>query len=152
RFRVEDGLRLVNRADIVERPLREAGDRLLQRMAKLGQCIIDARRNAWRDGPADETVALEVAQCERQHALRNAGNFAPELVETPRPLAERRDDKHGPFVADPRQQGADRPADWVGWVFHGLGTSMFLSHKFVLGAQKSAFLRGFCTWLFRVPR
>ena len=61
-------------------------------------------------------------------------------------------DKHGPFVADARQQGADRPADRVGWIFHGLGTSMFLSHKFVLGAQKSAFLRGFCTWLFRVPR
>ena len=91
--------------DMVERPKLERVDRWNQRAAKVGQLIIDARRDARGDGAADEAVALEVAQSERQHALRDGGDLAPQLVEAPTAGAERRDDEHGPFVADALEQG-----------------------------------------------
>ena len=55
------GLRFVNRFDVVERPLRQSGDRLQKRAAEIGQRIIDARRDRGSNRPADEAVTFEVA-------------------------------------------------------------------------------------------
>src|SRR6266404_3314960 len=117
-------------------------------MAKPGQLVIDARRDGRRDRAVDETVALEVAQGQREHALRYARDLAAKLVEALRALAERADDEHGPLVADPRQQGADRPADRIAGIFHRAVTSVFPGHKFVRRSQKNSFLRAIRLWLF----
>ena len=56
----------------VRRAQWQGHDRLAQRRAQLGQLIVDARRNGRRHVPADQPVALEIAQREGQHALRHA--------------------------------------------------------------------------------
>src|SRR5690348_6885440 len=121
-------------------------------MTELCQLIVDARRDGGSHGAVDEAVALEVAQCQRQHPLRHARDLAPQLVETLRPGPQGLDDEHGPLVADARKQGADGPANRAGRISHRSVTSMFLFHKLVRGSQKSAFLRAIRWWLFRVPR
>src|SRR4051812_36737933 len=90
-FGVELRLRGVDRLDVVERPGSEGADRFLEGMAKLRQLVIDARRDARGDRPADQPIALKIAQRERQHPLRYAGNLAPQLVEAPGPLCQRSD-------------------------------------------------------------
>src|SRR6185312_16261099 len=98
------------RGAILTRPGAELAHRLEQRAAEPGQFVIDARRNAGRHRAREQPVTLEGAQRERQHALRDRAQRLAQFIEALRSVAERRDDQHGPFVADPRQDLADRAA------------------------------------------
>src|SRR5262249_60233607 len=57
-----------------------------------------------------EAVALEPAQREGKHSLRDAAECAAQLAEPLRALAEHAHHEHRPFVADPCQDLADRAA------------------------------------------
>src|SRR6185369_3050901 len=87
-FLVESRLCRVDCLDIVHRPGGEAADRLLKGLAELGQLIVDPRRNRRGDRAADQTVALEIAKGQRQHALRYTWDLAAELIEALRSAAE----------------------------------------------------------------
>ncbi|OWK20814.1 hypothetical protein AJ88_25435 [Mesorhizobium amorphae CCBAU 01583] len=79
-------------------------------MAKLGQLIVDTRRDGRKHGAGDEAVALQPAQSGGQHLLRNAAHGAAQFVEAQRSVAELADDEHGPFVADTLQDFRDGAA------------------------------------------
>src|SRR3954447_11091233 len=52
------------------------------------------------DGPRDDAVTLELAQRQREHALRDAVDRALELAEPAAAFAEEADHQHAPLVAD----------------------------------------------------
>ena len=143
-LRIEPRLRLVDRLDILERPLRKAVDRLQQRTAKLGQLIVDARRDGRRDRAVDDAVALEVAKvkvsmrCDtlgisRRSSLKRFEPSPSVWTTSTVHLSPMRESK----VLMVRQTGLRR-------VFHVPPVpSVFPAHKFVRQPQKSAFLRGF---------
>jgi hypothetical protein len=54
------------------RPHRGLGHRLEQRSSEGREGVVDARRNRWINGALHESVPLEAAQREGQHALRDA--------------------------------------------------------------------------------
>jgi len=89
-----------------ERPCAERPDRLSQRTAERGELVIDARRDRRRDGARHEPVALEAAQREREHALRDAADRALDLTEATRTVGELHDEQHAPLIAHARE---DRP-------------------------------------------
>ena len=95
---------------IADRPGAKRGNRNQQIAAERGQRIIHPRRNGRKRRSCNQPVALEPAQRKRQHALRNAADRAPQLVEAHRPVAQPRHDQDRPFVADPGEHVADRPA------------------------------------------
>ena len=70
--------------------------------------------DAWRDGginrARDEAVALELAQGERQHALRDIADRTANFIETRGATGDEFHDQHRPLVADPRKGFANCPA------------------------------------------
>src|ERR1700726_3658954 len=88
---------------MIVRPFAERLHRLPQPAAEIGQFVIDPGGNGREHGAGDQAVALEPAQRQGQHPLRNAADHALDLVKASRPVAEQHDDEHAPFVADPRQ-------------------------------------------------
>src|SRR6185312_16682894 len=91
--------RVLNGGAVLARPRAEPADRFQQRAPQPGELVIDARWNRGEHRARDQPVALERAQGERQHALRDAPKRAAQFVEALRPRPERRDDQHGPLVA-----------------------------------------------------
>src|SRR5437588_3514266 len=84
---------------IAKRPITERRDWLQQVAPECGQSIVDPRRNYRKHRARDQSVALEPAQGQGQHALRDAADRAPQFIESQRAAAELGDDKHRPFVA-----------------------------------------------------
>src|SRR5271163_3931849 len=95
---------------IADRPVAERRNRVEKVAPKRRQLIVDPRRHRRKDGARDQSVALQPAQGQRQHTLRNAADGAAQFVEAARALAEQRHDEDRPFVADPRQDVADGAA------------------------------------------
>src|SRR5579862_5124861 len=95
---------------IAQRPGAERRDRLQQVAAERRERIIDARRDGRKHRARHQTVALEPAQRQGQHALRDAADRAPQLVEAQRAVAKPADHQNRPFVADPGQDVADGAA------------------------------------------
>src|SRR5579884_346943 len=117
---VESFLRRFDCSNIVHCPARKTADRLLKRTTKFGQLIIDAWRDCRRDGAAYKSVTLEVAQGERQHALRNARNLTAKFIEAAWTFGKRLDHEDRPFVPNPLEKTADRAANRAVRIFHGL--------------------------------
>ena len=74
------------------------------------QLVVDARRNGRKHRAGDQAVALQAAQSQSQHALRNAADLALEFIEAHGTRAQAADDQNRPFVADAREHAADRAA------------------------------------------
>ena len=72
---------------IAQAPSAETGFK--QIAAERGQRVIDPRRNGRERRACDQAVAFETAQRQRQHALRNAADRPPQLVEAQRPAPSR---------------------------------------------------------------
>src|SRR6202163_2688026 len=70
------------------RPFAQRFDRLPQPAAEIGQLIIDPRRNGREYGAGDQAVALQAAQRQGQHPLRDAADHALDLVEAARATSE----------------------------------------------------------------
>jgi hypothetical protein len=97
---IEPGARVLNLSLMLRRPSTKRFHRLSQAPTKLRQFIVDSRRNGRENGARDQPIALQTAQGERQHPLRNAADPALDLVEALWAVAERHNDEHAPFVAD----------------------------------------------------
>src|SRR3984957_18685096 len=91
-------------------PLPERRDRLQQIAAERGERIIDPRRGGREHGARGQAVALEPTQGQRQHALGNAADRAPQLIEAHRTGTEPRHHQDRPLVADPGQHVTDGAA------------------------------------------
>src|SRR5258708_18756922 len=85
-------------------------DRLPPAAAEIGQFVIHARRNGREHRARHQAVALEPAQRQGQHPLRDAADHALDLVEAARAASEQHDDEHAPFIADPGQDRSDAAA------------------------------------------
>src|SRR5262249_11663007 len=85
---------------VFPRPQAETAHWLEQRMSELRQRVFDAGRNGWEHRARDQAVTF---QRQGQHSLRNAAEWAADLVEPFRPVAERAHDQHCPFVTDARE-------------------------------------------------
>jgi hypothetical protein len=91
-------------------PSGEGGERAVQFDGHVGRPVLDLRRHGRMDGPRDQSVALKVAQGQREHAATAAGHRAFQFGETGRPVADVERDADRPFAADPVQRlqdGAD---------------------------------------------
>src|SRR5258705_8077755 len=78
----------LNLGSVLVGPNGEGEHGLEERSAELGERVVDARRNRRVDGARHHAVALEAAQRERQHPLRNALDGAAKLAEALRAVAE----------------------------------------------------------------
>jgi len=85
--------------------------------AQARKLIVDARRDGGMDSARDQAVALQLAQRERQHALRDIADRTAYFIEAHRTTGEEFHDQHRPLVADPRKGLADRPALLLGLLF-----------------------------------
>src|SRR5690606_692132 len=93
------GARLFDRRVVLLRPDPDAAEGGAQAAAKLGQRVIDMRRNDRVDGAQDEAVTLHVTQGLRQHLLADAAHMPANLGEAERSaLLQRLEDQHGPLV------------------------------------------------------
>lgn len=104
---VEGGARGLDPLGMLPGPLRQGGDRAAKVVAHRRQRIFDLRRRRGRDRSGDEAVALEVAQREGQHLLRDARDLAPDRVEAHRAARKGAHREQCPLVADPREKLAD---------------------------------------------
>src|SRR5437588_8496313 len=95
---------------IAKCPIAERRDWFQQIAPERGQSIVDAWRNYRKHRARDQSVALEPAQGQGQHALRDATDRTPQFIEPQGTAAELGDHKHRPFVADTSQHIADRAA------------------------------------------
>ena len=114
-------------------PDTEGFDGGSQGAARPGQLVIHARRDRGKDRPGQEPVALQPPQRERQHALRDAPDHPLDLVESLRPITQKHDDEHAPFVTNARQYSTDGAAIARPVIRNG--------HFDVLWYQNCAFLR-----------
>lgn len=71
------------------------------------QSVIHPRRSRRCHGPSDQRVALEAAQRQREHPLRDSIDRTPKLVEPQRTIAKDGNDENAPFVADPFEHVAN---------------------------------------------
>ena len=104
-------LRLAHLRDVVLRPRLEVLDRVEQRVAEVGQRVVDADRDGRRHGAGDQAVALQGAQGLGQHLLADPGQLPGQLGEPQRAVGERRDHQGHPLVGDPVEH---QPARAVG--------------------------------------
>jgi len=95
---------------MIRRPFAQRFDRLPQAASEIGQFVIHARRNGREHRARHQAVALEPAQRQGQHPLRDAADHALDLVEAARAASEQHDDEHAPFIADPGQDRSDAAA------------------------------------------
>src|SRR5882672_9608992 len=72
---------VLNRRPVADRPGAERADRVEQRLAELGQFIIDARWIGRQHRARNQSVAFERAQREGEHALRDAAQRLAQFVE-----------------------------------------------------------------------
>jgi hypothetical protein len=86
-----------------ERPFAERHHWHREPAPEIGQLVIDPRRDGRKHRARHQAVALQPAQGQRQHPLRDAVDHALQLIEAARSVAQQHDDQHAPFVADPRQ-------------------------------------------------
>src|SRR6516164_4460125 len=75
------------------RPLAEVRQRLVNRLPKRGQPVLDSGGYDREHGALDESVFLEPAQRLRQHLLRYAGQVPAEYTHALRAPRERVDDR-----------------------------------------------------------
>src|SRR5581483_10603868 len=92
------------------RPTSQRHYRLRQAAPEIGELVVDPWRNGRKYSPRDQSIALEPAQGQRQHPLRDAANHALDLVEALRAVAEHHDHEHAPFIADAGEDGSDTAA------------------------------------------
>src|SRR5262249_456040 len=97
---VELDARLLDRRAMLLCPARETLDRLEQGLAQTGQLVVDAGWDLGKHRSRDETIALEPAQREGQHALGDAFGRASERGETDRSMGGEGHDLHAPLVAN----------------------------------------------------
>ena len=131
--RVETRPRALDLRQVLERPFAERLHRLRQPAAEFGEFIVDPRRNGRKHGARDQPVALQPAQGQGQHPLRDAADLALQLIEAHRPVDQHHDHQHAPFVANPCQHGSHRTAIAVGMRARRQGR-----HNFVLGSHLCA--------------
>src|SRR3954447_12367015 len=96
---------------VVDRPLDQAVDGLLEGLAEDGQLVIDS---GWDDGvhrALDEPVALQLAEGQGEHALADPVDLAEQLAETQRAALQHGQDQQRPLVADPVEDLADFAGD-----------------------------------------
>src|SRR5215218_3219284 len=87
--------------DLVElAPVEQRRERREQRLARVGQLVLDPGWNARIDVAQDQAVALELAQRGREHAARDAVDLAQELVEPVCPARQPREDGEAPLGAE----------------------------------------------------
>ena len=89
-------------------PVIQGTERNEQRSAQIGQLVVDPGRHGGVDGTADQSIALQTAQGEREHALADALDGAVQLVEAVRPLTEEDDDQDTPLVSHTVEDLASR--------------------------------------------
>jgi hypothetical protein len=75
--------------------------------AELRQLVVDAGWNHRMYGATDEPVALQLAQCDGEHALADPVDLAPQLGEPQLPTVEQGDDQQRPLVGYPVEDLAD---------------------------------------------
>ena len=92
-------MRLGNGDLILVRPVDQRHDGLQQRSSHVSEFVIDAWRNGRKHRSRDQSIALQPAQGQRQHPLRNAVDAALQLVETPWAVSQHGDDVEAPLVA-----------------------------------------------------
>src|SRR6267378_3682669 len=107
---IEPRARVLDLGLMIRGPFAQRFHRLPQPASEIGQFVVDPRRNGREYGAGDQTVALQSAQRQGQHPLRDAADHALDLVEAPRDTSEHHDDEHAPLVADPRQDRGDAAA------------------------------------------
>ena len=81
-------------------PEQERGGRLEERLAERGERVLHPGRDDRVDGARDQTVTLERAYGDGQHARGDPADLAAQLAEAPGAAADKVDDLQGPLVAD----------------------------------------------------
>src|SRR5262245_40131081 len=89
---VKSGARGLDTRGVLDRPSTKRADGDQEIAAEAGELIIDPRRHRWRDRPADQSVPLQIAERERQHALGDAPNHPLDFVKPSGALPEPADD------------------------------------------------------------
>src|SRR5437763_487421 len=79
-----------------------------ERVALVGQLVLDPRRRFRIAVPRDDALVLEGAEALRKRPRTDAGARVLELREAPRPLREVVDEQRRPFRADDLGAGGDR--------------------------------------------
>ena len=81
-----------------------------QRAANFRQFIVDARRNGGKHRARDQSIALQPAQRQRQHALGDGAHRPADFVEAHGAVGQEPDDVNRPLVPDAGQHIRHRPA------------------------------------------
>src|SRR5215212_9661394 len=100
---------VLDRRPVPARPQAKTADRFKQGAAQPGELIIHARGNCRKNSAGNQTVALQAAQRQGQHALRNAAERAANLIEPFPTTPQFAYYQHRPFVTHTREHLAHRP-------------------------------------------
>jgi len=103
----QHGLRRLDLQEVRVGPGHQLSDRGVQRLAELGERVVDARRHGRVRGPGHDAVALQPPQGYGKHARGDTVDAAQQLAEPARPVAEPVHHVDGPLVADPAEHSAN---------------------------------------------
>jgi hypothetical protein len=134
-FAIELHLRPGDMLRVSLRPGAERLDGLSERVPEPGQPVLDAWWYGRVLGPADVAIALQAAQCQSQHSVRDTADETLDLIEALGTIAQQNDDENAPLVAHACQDGTG------GLTVYGSGVDQFDSHSSVPSYQWCAFLR-----------
>src|SRR3954465_1766374 len=96
---------------VVDGPLDQAVNGLLEGLAEDGQLVIDPGRDAGVHRALDQAVALQRAEGQGEHALADPADLAQQLAEPERAALQDGQDQQRPLVAHAVENLADLARD-----------------------------------------
>ena len=94
-------------------PVEQRRQRGEERLAGVGELVLDARRHARVDVAQHEAVALELAQRGREHAARDAVDLAQQLVEALGAVGQAGEDGEAPLRTEHAERALEGVEAWL---------------------------------------